>query len=361
MLETPAQVARAAKAWGRSTVLALDTEFVRERTYYANLGLVQISDGQTVWLLDPLQPGTLPPLRDLLENPDITKLLHSPSEDLEVLLNEAGALPQPLVDTQLACALLGQPLQLGYHAAAEWLLDITVDKDQTRSNWCARPLTAKQVRYAGLDVCVLPMMWQKMDQQLQALGRQAWLAEDCARTLDDAAQTLDPAEAWRKVRGHGRLDGVALAILARLCAWRELQARKRNLPRGFVIPDPALMQIAGKRIHTAEALQTVEGLHPRARQRHQAQLLAMVQEVLDSGEQLPTAPTATGAQRSLLKRLRDITAAQASALELESTLLASRRELEQLVFEPPADEVLPGKLGGWRAEFLAKPFFEVLK
>jgi ribonuclease D len=359
MLESADQVTRAAKAWRRSKVLAVDTEFVRERTFYAKLGLVQISDAQSVWLLDPLQPGTLAPLKDMLEDNAITKLLHSPSEDLEVLLNTVDALPRPLVDTQMACALLGQPLQLGYHGAAHWLMGVDVDKDQTRSNWCARPLSDKQVRYAALDVNILPLMWQHLQRQLDELGRSEWLAEDCARMLEDAASTLAPEDAWCKVRGHARLDGTALAVLAKLAAWREVQARERDLPRGFVVPDAALMQIAGGGLRTDEALATVEGLHPRTRQRHGATLLALVNDALNDGERLPTTPRATPDQRKTLNTLRDITAAQAASLNIEPALLASRKELEQLVFSPPAD-TLPGRLGGWRAQFLAEPFLREL-
>ncbi|KAA9130555.1 ribonuclease D [Marinihelvus fidelis] len=351
MLTTGAQVARAAKAWRRADLLALDTEFVRERTYFAELGLVQISDGQTVWLLDPLAEGTLPPLRELLEDPGITKLFHSPSEDLDVLANTVGALPVPLVDSQLACAMLGQPLQLGYHKAAEWLLGLEVDKDQTRSNWCARPLKPAQLRYAALDVCVLPQMWQILREQLQDKGRLGWLEEDCARVIDAAARPADPSTAWQRIKGAGRLDGQALAILSALAAWREGVARERNRPRGFIIPDGALLTIASRRMTEPEQLIEVESLHPRARQRHQATLNRLVQDVLDSGERLPEIPRATPKQRKRLAALRDAVANKARALDIEPALLASRKELEQLVYEgtqPP----LPGRLDGWRADCL---------
>lgn len=351
MLTSGAEVARAAKAWRRSRVLALDTEFVRERTYFANLGLVQISDAQTVWLLDPLADGTIAPLAELLADPRVAKLLHSPSEDLEVLQHVTGELPDPLIDSQLACAMLGQPLQLGYHHAAEWLLGVTVEKELTRSNWCARPLRQELLRYAGLDVCLLPLMWTLLKERLQEAGRLDWLQEDCARLLDEARTTARPEDAWQRIRGTGRLDGASLAILQSLSAWREAEARQRNRPRGFIVTDAVLIRIASERMRNLRDLEDLEGLHPRARQRYGKAITARVAEVLDQGVKLPELPRLDPAQRRELKRLRAEVARVAGELGVEPVLLASRRELEELVHgdgQPP----WPGRLPGWRAELL---------
>lgn len=353
-----AQAARAAKAWRQADLLALDTEFVRERTYYAQLGLVQISDGQTVWLLDPLAEGTLAPLRDLLEDPRVCKLLHSPSEDLEVLLKVVGAVPEPLLDTQVACALLGQPLQLGYHKAAEWLLDVTVDKDQTRSNWCARPLRQAQLRYAALDVCVLPLMWELLEAQLTALGRKAWFEEDCKRLLETARAPVVPADSWQRIRGHGRLSGQSLAILQALAAWRETQAQQRDLPRGFVVPDKALLALADGALTNPETLDAVPGLHPKVLRRNREHWLALADAVLEQGRTLPVPPRMDARQKKQLARLRSAVARRADVLDLEPVMLASRRELEEWVSAEGA--TWPGRLDGWRREQLAEAFDEAL-
>ncbi len=268
MLERSAEVGRAAKAWRRAGLVALDTEFVRERTYHADLGLVQVSDGQTVWLIDPLGDGVLDPLGELLEDRNVVKLLHSPSEDLEVLRHVTGALPEPLIDSQLACALLGQPLQLGYHKAAEWLLGVPIDKDLTRSNWLARPLRPELLHYAALDVCVLPLMWADLERRLDTLDRLDWLAEDCARMLTDARAPVAPDRSWERIKGAGRLGGQELAVLQALAAWREEEAQRRNRPRGFIIPDPVLLTIARDRIQDTADLDILDGLHPRAARRY---------------------------------------------------------------------------------------------
>ena len=195
LLETATQLHDAEKSWNGNKVLGIDTEFVRERTYRAELGLVQVSNGETAWLVDPVKLDSLEPLHRLLSNPDIIKILHSGSEDLEVLLSTVGALPSPLVDTQVACAMLGQPLQMGYHTTVQWLFEIEVDKEQTRSNWCRRPLTESQLHYAAMDVVLLPEMYETLRARLEEKGRWAWLEEETARAQQNARRTIDPSMA----------------------------------------------------------------------------------------------------------------------------------------------------------------------
>lgn len=348
MLETPAEAARAAKAWRRNGLLAVDTEFVRERTYYANLGLVQISDGHTVWLLDPLIDGTLAPLRDMLVDPGIDKVLHSPSEDLDVLFHDTGAVPDPMIDTQLACALLGQPLQLGYHNAAEWLLGVAVDKELTRSNWCARPLRPELLRYAGLDVCLLPWMWQTLKHQLQEKDRLDWLEEDCRRQVEAARTPLAPGDVWLKIKGAGRLDSSSLAALRALAAWREKEARKRNRPRGFIVPDKVLLSIADARMRDPEELETIEELHPRARKRYARAITEIVGHVVDKNKRIPELPRLDSRQRHRLKSMRSRVSAAARELDMEPVVLASRKEIEDIMLGQP----WPERLQGWRKPVL---------
>ncbi len=359
MLESAAQAGRAAKAWRRASLLAVDTEFVRERTYFANLGLVQVSDGQTVWLLDPLIEGTLEPLAEMLNDGAITKLLHSPSEDLEVMQHMTGSLPTPLIDSQLACALLGQPLQLGYHKAAEWLLNVPIDKDLTRSNWMARPLRKDLLRYAALDVSVLPLMWEKLQGQLEELGRMAWLHEDCERMLRDAAKPVDPMHSWLRIKGAGRLDGRALAVLQRLAAWREKEACERNRPRGFIVPDHVLLEIAREGMREPDDLAGIEDLHARARQRWGGILTTMVAQSLEEDQALPLLPQTGPAERQRLKAMRDIVVEKASALNLEPTVLAAKRDMEEILFATTPGH-LPERLQGWRRTIVGEPLLELV-
>lgn len=350
LLSSAAQISRAGKAWRRCEILGLDTEFVRERTYYANIGLVQVSDGNTVWLVDPLVDGAIEPLRALMEDPSIKKVVHSPSEDLEVLLHAIGAVPEPMIDTQMACALLGQPLQLGYHNAAQWLLDVTIDKDQTRSNWVARPLRQVQLRYAALDVCLLPMMWQLLLDRLQEKDRLTWLLEDCDKQLQKARQPLDITTAWQRIRGHGRLDGQGLAILQSLAQWREVEARRRNRPRGFVIPDTILLNISRNKITDIDGLEGIEDFHPRAIQRHGKHVIRCVREVVESGRMMDVVKPMTNSERKQLVKMRSFVQAKATDLGIDSVVLASKRDLEALVFDDKGE--WPERLQGWRKELI---------
>lgn len=351
MIESAAQLELAIKYWLQCDVIGIDTEFVRERTWRANLGLVQLSDGKKVWLVDPLKTGPLDPLSSLFENQAIIKILHAPSEDLDVLLYTTGAVPDPLFDTQIACAMLGQSLQMGYHTTVEWLLNITIDKDQTRSNWCKRPLLAAQIRYAALDVCLLPMMHRQLREKLKELNRESWLAEDCARLLSRAETPADPEQSWKRLNGNARLDGTSLAILKTLATWRDQEAERQNLARAFVIKDQALMTIANKKPGSLSALSGLGVWHPNAVQRHGPTLIGYIDEILQQGLSATPPDVLKPEHRKLMNDMRKLVQQKATELSVDPALLASRRELEGLILLA-ADEPIPERFLGWRKDII---------
>jgi ribonuclease D len=358
MVESAAQLEKAAQAWQACNVIGIDTEFVRERTWRANLGLVQISDGERVWLVDPLKTGSLSPLAELLEDTHIEKVLHAPSEDLDVLLYTTGSVPQPLFDTQIACALLGQSLQMGYHKTVEWLLGIAIDKGQTRSNWCKRPLSPAQLHYAALDVCLLPIMYRQLHGRLQDLGREDWLREDCARMLDKALTPADPEQSWKRINGNGRLDGRSLAILQSLARWRDEEAERRNLARGFVVRDNALLTIANKQPDSIAALAELDVCHPRTLENHGPALLGAIDEVLQNGLTTRALEILKPEQRKLLAKMRQLVLEKAQELSIEPALLASKKELELLILSPP-DEPVPERFQGWRDGIITQELLSI--
>ncbi len=360
LIESESLLMAAASEWKDCTVLGIDTEFVRERTYRADLGLVQISDGHTAWLADPIALGSLGPLSELMEEPATTKILHSGSEDLEVLLHVLGAQPDPLVDTQIACAMLGQPLQMGYHHAVKWLFDIDIDKDQTRSKWLRRPLSSDQMRYAAVDVVLLPMMLQELRTRLEDINRWGWLEEDIARMKQNSLNPLQPEDAYLRLLRNGRLDDSSLRVLQAVAAWREYSAKRRNLARGFVISDAGLMQLARLSPASPEEIQSIEEIHPAVLKRHQQPLLQIIAQARESQHDVARIDELRGSQKRQLNTLRQVIRKKSEQLALDPALLASRRELEKLIRAVTQNQALPERFLGWRKAVITDELLEQL-
>ncbi len=358
MVESATQLKQAASDWLKCDVIGIDTEFVRERTWRADLGLVQLSDGKTVWLVDPLRTGSLRPLSELFDRPDIVKILHAPSEDLDVLLYTTGSCPEPLFDTQLACAMLGESLQMGYHKTVEWLLGITIDKGETRSNWLKRPLRPAQLHYAALDVCLLPMMHQELAGRLAQLDRSNWLYEDSARMVKKAHTPPDPEQSWKRINGNHRLDGNSLSILQRLAKWRDHEAERRNIARGFVIKDTELLSISNHKITDPDELSRLEILHPRVIERYGKTLVSKVTDVLQQNLQATPLPVLDNSQKPLLTSMRDYVQQKAKQLSVDPALLASKKELENLILSAEAT-TLPRKFQGWREDIIGNELMKL--
>jgi ribonuclease D len=244
--------------------------------------------------------------------------------------------------------MLGQPLQMGYHTTVNWLFGIEVDKEQTRSNWCKRPLTDRQLHYAAMDVVLLPEMFETLVQKLSEKGRLNWLEEEMARALDNARQTVNPETAYLRVSGMGRLDKEGLKALRALAAWRETTARERNLARGFVISDAGLLNLARQRPESGRAARDIEGIHPKALERHLPRLLELIDKASNDDSEVYLPVQLDGPQRKVMGELRNIVQKRARALEIEPALLASRKELERLLRAVIEDRDLPERFTGWR-------------
>jgi len=352
LLESQAQLDKAQKSWKQCKILGIDTEFVRERTYRADLGLVQISDGETAWLFDPLAIKTSQPLAEVLTDPGIVKVLHSGSEDLEVLLNAMKVIPEPLVDTQIACAMLGQPLQLGYHHAVKWLFDIEIDKDQTRSNWCKRPLHANQLRYAAMDVVLLPEMLRMLKSKLEQADRWGWLEEDVTRMQRNALCPVDPDKAYLRFSGIGRMDETTLRVMKYLASWRELTASERNRARGFVISDAGMLQLARVKPSSVKEMQAIEDIHPVALSMYGERLLELMSAAASDNSPLARLKPLDVRQRRQAKEMRKLVVSMSAELKVDPALLASRRELEKLIRAEADGSALPDRFLGWRKEII---------
>ncbi len=355
ILCTDKDLSAAEGLWAGTDVIAIDTEFVRERTYFAALGLIQISNGTTVWLVDPLNISDFGPLQNLFTNPSILKILHSPSEDLEILQQYFGCLPEPMFDTQLAAAMLGQALQISYQKLLLWQLEIEIDKGETRSNWLQRPLRKSQLHYAAMDVSYLPIVYQQLSVQLHSSGRYDWVTQDSQLQLFKARQEADIDSLYLKFTDAWRLDDRQLRTLQKLCRWREETAIKNDLPRSFILKDKELSQIARCLPDSISSLNQCAELHPKSLRLYGEKILHIITTL--SHKQADSEPVTSplmplsSTEKACLKEVKEAVNNIAAAHDLDPASLASRRELEALIRQRPLNN-LPAKFRGWRKSLL---------
>ncbi len=223
---------------------ALDTEFVREKTYYPLLALIQLATETSQACIDPLKINDFSPLVELFENQQMLKILHSPSQDLEIFYQRFDALPSPLFDTQLAASVLGYANQIGYADLVQRLCDVKLEKKFTRADWSKRPLSEGALDYAMDDVRYLIEMQQKLQAELQQRGRLSWVEHDFRQMTEKSNYSLDLSLLWKKLRGVQKLKGKALNNADQLCRWREQFAIEKNRPRRWMLKDEDLVDIA---------------------------------------------------------------------------------------------------------------------
>lgn len=341
-----------------SALVGLDTEFMRERTYWPQLALVQIAfdDGGDILLVDPLQTGMAAPLRRLLETPQLTKVMHSAGEDLLALRQCCEALPRPLFDTQIAAALTGIGAGLGYQRLVQAVLGAEVDKGETRSDWLRRPLSPAQLRYAAEDVAHLHALHADLASRLRALGREAWCTEDCARLVDNAVD--DSGDRWPHLalRSAQFLDAEAQHRLLRLLRWREVQARAGDRPRSWILDNELAVTLARDPLPDAAAMQRQLDAHPKAPRKLAASLWQALSTPLGDENDAPLARV-DERDRKVYKRLQEAVAERSAALGLPDGVLASRRWIEAL----QDGEQWPGPLAGWRRDQLEPALAPLLR
>src|SRR5690554_957148 len=322
--------------------VGLDTEFIRERTFWPQLALVQLAMDDDILLLDPLQPGITEGLRPLLLDPSITKVMHSAGEDLVAFSHACDAVPTPLFDTQVAAALAGIAAGIGYQRLVGDLLGVELPKGQTRSDWLRRPLSDPQIEYAADDVRHLDALHAELAPRLDALGRRHWFEEDCARQVAAAGNGPEP---WPHLsfRAAQHLDEAARLRLLRLLRWREGHARERDRPRSWVLDNELATDLARNPPADRAGLQHMLDARPRAPRKLAAQIWTALETPLEDEDQAPPAPREE-ADRKAVKRLQDAVAARSAELGLPDGVLASRRRLEQLL----ETGQWPEALSGWR-------------
>lgn len=259
LIEDESSLQKLCQQYSEATVLAIDTEFVRTRTLYPKLGLLQIFDGKQLALIDPIAIDDLSPFWQLLTNENIVKVLHACSEDLEVFLTSANCKPVNLIDSQIIMSFLGHGLSMGYAAMVEHYTGIELDKSESRTDWTKRPLTQKQLDYASADVDYLFQLYPKFLAEIENVGRLDYAKQETQLLIERKFTPIDEDNLYRQMKLACRLNSKQLNTLQHLTRWRFQQAKKRDLPIGFVAKDHTLMSIAQYNPQTIEAMNQLKG------------------------------------------------------------------------------------------------------
>ena len=353
LISEKSALAGACAAYAASPRIALDTEFLRERTYLAELALVQIADRHALSLIDPLAGTDLSPLAALLTDPAVTKVVHAARQDLEVLMPLTGVPAAPVLDTQIAAALLGLAPQIGYADLVERVLGVELAKggaggNLARTDWTRRPLSDAQLEYAADDVRHLLDVADHVEAQLTTRGRLHWWLEDCAALTDPALYRVDPADAWQRLKGIEAAPAREQVRARALARWREEQAQAHNLPRSWVLGDDGLRDLAAKPPASVALLKSRRLFRDETAERVGAELLAVLGEAesapLDGIVQRSNARPGSD-ELARTRRLSERLQAVAATLEVSPEVLATQRDLKRLA---RGDLRATGPLAGWR-------------
>jgi ribonuclease D len=333
--------------------VAIDTEFLREKTYRARLCLVQLATSRKVWILDSTQTG-VSGIGELLADPAIEIVVHSGRQDLELLVDLTGGPPRNIFDVQIAAGFVGLGASLPYGRLVEEVLGVVLTKGEAYTDWCRRPLSASQLKYAADDVRYLPEVARDLKKRLADLGRVDWLAEEMAPFESPRTYENDPHQAWTRVSGRGSLSGRGLAVLRELAAWREKAAYDRDIPKGWVVKDHVLVEIARRSPQSIQALQRIRGLVDKQVSRWGSGVLTAVAAGREADPiLLPPAPPRAGRPRArMLGGLADaVVRARCENARVAPELATTRAELESLLidaFVSTPDPAVHRTLRGWR-------------
>lgn len=336
--------------------ITVDTEFIRDNTYWPKLCLVQIAGPNEAQVIDPLAKDLdLTPVFNLLKSSKLLKVFHAAKQDLEIFFHLTGLIPTPIFDTQIAAMVCGFGDQASYETLVNRLFSRKIDKVARFTDWAQRPLTNAQLDYALADVTYLRQVYTSLMEQIEKSGRASWLEEEIAKLIDTESYSMEPENAWRKVK-HRSNNSRVLGILRELAAWREHQAQARNVPRNRIVRDDVLVGIAGRMPRAVDDLINMRGLPKRCTENH---LSKEILEAVSRGISLPSdklpnisshKPVPTSV-RPLIDALKILLRSTCEAHNVAPKLVASSRDLEKIAATESRD--LPA-LRGWRWEVFGK-------
>ncbi|MFV2004698.1 MAG: ribonuclease D [Gammaproteobacteria bacterium] len=373
LIESSSEMDELLNRLNNGKLIAIDTEFFRETSYYPQLALVQIATDSIVACIDPLAFDAKPALQKILLDEQITKIFHSCSQDMEVLFYYLGDTPKSIYDTQIANALLSEHQQIGYASLVENELGMQLDKSQTRTNWLQRPLTDKQLQYAGDDVFYLYQLHNILDEKLQNAGRKAWFDEESlALSCDENSFQVAIDKLWKRVKGATKLNKNKLAIVQSIAQWREQLAQKKDKTRRKILSDDIIIQLA---LTPPENIDMLEQSIGRRYHFNNEEKLALIESIQMTKSSSPeTWPDnrfdiLDQQQKSLLKNLQQLIKTKAEKLGISSAILCSRRDLEKLILLHTSNKAIlkqPAQSGlnimqGWRYHSIGQQLIEALE
>lgn len=336
--------------------VALDTEFLRERTYRARLCLVQMATRDEIWLIDPTTGTDLSPIAGVLADPEVEVIVHAGKQDLEIFHDLLGVVPTRVFDVQLAAGFAGFGANLPYGRLVELVIGARISKGESYSDWCRRPLTEAQLSYAADDVRYLLEAAQRIRARIDELGRTSWVEEEMAALSQAHSYGVDLDEVYRRVTGRGTLSGRQVAVLREVARWREQEAARRDVPRGWIVKDPTLVEIARRGPETVAALKQVRGMNPKIADRSGRDII----ECVKRGKDAAVVDAPRGASRQIQARARmlsgladAIVRARCDHAQIATELVATRGELEGVLADVLAGSLDPAAhrlLKGWRRE-----------
>jgi len=336
--------------FARSAFITVDTEFLRETTYYPRLCLIQMASAEEVVLIDPLAEGIdLAPFFALMADKAVMKVFHAARQDLEIIWQKGRIIPAPLFDSQVAAMVCGYGEQVSYESLASALAGAKIDKSSRFTDWSRRPLTEAQLVYAAADVTHLRVVYEKLKAKLEKTGRAAWVEDEMAVLTSPKTYESAPEDAWQRIKSRLRKPNERLILMA-LADWREREAQTRDVPRGRVLKDDALTEIAVAQPKSVEDLARLRALpNGFERSRAGADILAAVSEALARG---PASLPPLDAEKSsgngaLVQLLKVLLQAVAERAQVAPRLIASGEDIDRLATNPSPDLAV---LQGWRAE-----------
>lgn len=345
-----------------SSILAVDTEFLREKTYYPKLCLMQMATEDEIVIVDPFAVYDLTVLRQLFEDENIVKLFHAGHQDIEIIIYDIGCVPKPVFDTQVAAALLGQSQQIGYAPLVNAVCGVKLKKTDSFTDWSVRPLSESQLSYAADDVLYLPEIYEKMKSMLAEKGRLSWLDDELAGMSDERTYVTDEQDRYRRLKHFTQLSRRQMAAAREMAAWREIEARKRNVPRKWVLTDEQIVEACKREPRTIDDLFMVRGIRERLTTRDARELIELVVAALDSSpDAWPVVSTSNRNEPNVdaeVDMLMSVVRIRARENDIAVPTLASHSDLVAIARGHYDDVEL---LKGWRREIVGAELVDLLE